>query len=140
VLPGRLHYPTDLAWSDGTLVVADAYNNRIQVFSEDGQPLDRWGGIFGSGVPGSGRGSFRVATGVAIDGSSRVYVADFQNHRIQVFSREGAFLTAFGSHGSDPGQFNRPTDLDFGPDGRIYVVDSGNDRIQVFASLGGVEP
>jgi DNA-binding beta-propeller fold protein YncE len=69
-----------------------------------------------------------------------VYVADFQNHRIQVFSREGAFLTAFGSHGSDPGQFNRPTDLDFGPDGRIYVVDSGNDRIQVFASLGGVEP
>ncbi len=135
VLPGRLHYPTDVAWRGGEIVVADAYNNRVQVFTPQGESVARWGGPLGSGLPGSGSGSFRVATGVAIDAAERTYVADFDNHRIQVFDDCGTFLTSFGSHGRDPGQFERPTDLDFGADGRIYVVDFGNNRIQVFAPL-----
>ncbi len=140
ILAGRLHYPTDLAWVEGSLVVADAYNHRIQVFTAAGEPVARWGGPFGFGLRGGRPGWFRVATGVATDENGRVYVTDFENHRIQAFSPEGKFLTAFGSQGTDPGQFDRPTDLDFGPDGRIYVVDFGNDRIQVFAPIGGVEP
>ena len=137
VLPGRLHYPTDLAWLDRRLVVADAYNHRIQVFTPAGEVVARWGGPFGLGLRGSRPGWFRVATGVATDGSGRVYVADFQNHRIQVFDETGNLLAVFGSRGVEPGKFERPTDLDIGPDGRIYVVDFGNDRVQVFASLGG---
>ena len=135
MLPGRLHYPTDLEWSEGRLVVADAYNNRIQVFTEDGEAVARWGGILGSGLPGDGTGSFRVATGVAVDALGRIYVADFKNHRIQVFTGNGKVITVFGSQGSGPGEFERPTDLDIGTDGRIYVVDFGNDRIQVFEPL-----
>ena len=135
VLPGRLHYPTDLDWLDGQLVVADAYNNRIQLFNPEGQPLSRFGGVLGSGLPGSGPGSFRVATGVATDPAGRIYVADFENHRIQVFDSEGTPLCVFGSEGSSPGQFERPTDLAIGPGGRIFVVDFGNDRIQVFEAL-----
>ncbi len=136
VLPGRLHYPTDVAWSKGRLVVADAYNNRVQVYSSVGENLLRFGGPLGSGLPGSGEGSFRVATGVATDSLGRIYVADFENHRIQVFDAEGRFLTAFGSRGTGAGQLERPTDLDFAADGRIYVVDFGNDRVQVFEALG----
>ncbi|MFQ5418710.1 MAG: 6-bladed beta-propeller, partial [Myxococcota bacterium] len=64
-------------------------------------------------------------------------VADFENHRIQVFTGDGVLLAAFGSRGSRPGEFERPTDLDIGTDGRIYVVDFGNDRIQVFEPLSG---
>ena len=116
-------------------MVADAYNNRVQVFTPQGETVARWGGPLGSGLPGSGSGSFRVATGVAIDAADRTYVADFENHRIQVFDDRGTFLTSFGSHGRDPGQFERPTDLDFDSDGRIYVVDFGNNRIQVFAPI-----
>ncbi|HIF94871.1 MAG: NHL repeat-containing protein [Myxococcales bacterium] len=86
-------------------------------------------------MPGSGRGSFRVATGVAVDSLNRIYVADFENHRIQVFSNDGRQLSIFGSQGDGPGEFERPTDLDIGPDGRIFVVDFGNDRIQVFEPL-----
>jgi len=62
-------------------------------------------------------------------------VADFENHRIQVFSNDGRQLSIFGSQGDGPGEFERPTDLDIGPDGRIFVVDFGNDRIQVFEPL-----
>ena len=136
-LPGRLHYPTDLGWLDGRIVVADAYNNRIQIFTPEGDAVLRWGGVLGLGLPGSRLGSFRVATGVATDGSRHIYVADFENHRIQVFGRDGNLLSAFGRQGVARGEFERPTDLDVAPDGRIYVVDFGNNRIQVFGQLGG---
>lgn len=135
VLPGRLHYPTDLEWSDVHLVVADAYNNRIQVFTGDGHRVAGWGGLLGSGLAGDGLGSFRVATGVAVDARGRIYVADFKNHRIQVFTSDGELVAVFGGQGSGPGEFERPTDLDIGPDGQVYVVDFGNDRVQVFAPL-----
>ncbi len=136
-LPGRLHYPTDIGWLDGHIVVADAYNNRIQVFEPEGDRVLRWGGVLGLGLPGSRLGSFRVATGVATDGSGHIYVADFENHRIQIFDSDGNLLSAFGRQGTGRGEFERPTDLDVGPDGRIYVVDFGNNRIQVFGQLGG---
>ncbi len=74
------------------------------------------------------------------DSSGRIYVADFENHRIQVFDSDGRFLTAFGERGSERGRLEHPTDLDVGPDGRIYVVDFGNDRVQVFSALPSGSP
>jgi DNA-binding beta-propeller fold protein YncE len=134
-LPGRLHYPTDVGGLAGLLVVGDAYNHRVQAFASDGEPRWRIGGPFGLGIPGGWPGWFRVATGIATDAEARLYVADFQNHRIQVFDRDLELVTVFGHRGRKPGTFERPTDLDIAADGRIYVVDFGNDRVQVFAPL-----
>jgi hypothetical protein len=60
-----------------------------------------------------------------------VYVVDHSN-RIQVFNKEGQFVSSLGSSGSLPGQLNVPEDVDVDTSGRIYVADSGNHRIQVF--------
>jgi len=137
LLPGRLHYPTDVAFGpDGTAYVADAYNHRIQRFAADGRRLDAWGGPIGTGVPGPWKGWFRVATGVHVDDTGRVYVADFYNHRIQVFGPSGRFRGEWGEAGSGGGAFDRPTDVATGPDGSVYVVDFGNDRVQVFTCPG----
>lgn len=134
VLRGRLHYPTDVAFGpDGTLYVADAYNNRIQRFAPDGRLLGVWGGPLGLGIPGPWRGWFRVATGVAVGFEGQVYVADFYNHRVQKFGPGGAFKAEWGAEGPQLGQFDRPTDVAIGPKGRAYVVDFGNNRVQVFA-------
>lgn len=140
VLPGRLHYPTDVDGLSGLLVVGDAYNHRVQSFAPDGAPAWRLGSPFGLGIPGSWSGWFRVATGIATDAADRLYVADFYNHRIQVFDRDRDLVTVFGHRGSEPGAFERPTDLDIGFDGRIHVVDFGNDRVQVFAPIEDREP
>jgi DNA-binding beta-propeller fold protein YncE len=128
----RLSYPTDVAvHPDGGFVVADAYNHRIKRYAADGslawiRPEDRnW--------EGSDEGQFNVATAVATGPEGRIYVADFYNHRIQIFSAEGEFLTAFGEQGDGEGQFERPVDVAVGDDGTLYVVDFGNDRIQVFS-------
>ena len=135
VLRGRLHYPTDVGGLGDLVVVADAYNHRVQAFGPDGSARWSLGGLFGLGIPGARPGGFRVASGIATDDEGRLYVADFENHRIQVFDAERHLLAVFGERGAGRGAFERPTDLDIAPDGRVYVVDFGNDRVQVFAPI-----
>jgi tripartite motif-containing protein 71 len=53
--------------------VADDGNNRIQKFDTNGSK-------------GTGYGQFDDPTSAAVDSSGNVYVADFYNYRIQVFS------------------------------------------------------
>ena len=49
------------------------------------------------GVPNSADGQFRSPWGVAVDYSSNnIYVADHENHRVQVFNDDGNFLFKFG--------------------------------------------
>jgi DNA-binding beta-propeller fold protein YncE len=130
---GKLHYPTDVTLSpDGSIYVADAYNFRVQQFSSAGKFLRKWGGPLGLGIPGKLKGWFKVATGTAVDGKGNLYVADFDNHRIQKFSHDGGYITAFGQAGGGEGQFDRPTDIAVDSEGLVYVADFGNNRIQVF--------
>ena len=65
-----------------------------------------------------------------------VYVADFYNHRIQVFDSEGKFLSVLGSEGGGDGQLHYPTDVAFDGEGNIYVADAYNYRVQKWASDG----
>lgn len=135
-IAGQFNYPTDVALlQKETLIVADAYNDRIQVFSKDGAFLRKWGGLLALNISGSAHGWFNVATAVAISHKGNIFVADFYNHRIQKFTPKGKFLLSFGSKGKDPGQFDRPTDVAIDSDGNVYVVDFGNNRIQEFAAI-----
>ena len=59
-----------------------------------------------------------------------VYVTEFENHRVSVFTSEGKFLTSFGNEGNGPGQFNRPCGITVGKNGIVYVSD--DDRVQLF--------
>ena len=64
----------------GNLYVSDGYgNSRSPCFSPDGRPLHSWG------EPGIDPGQFIRPHNVAIDKEDLVYVADRENHRIQVF-------------------------------------------------------
>jgi len=50
---------------------------------------------------GREEGQFSSPQGIAVDSSSgNVYVADTGNHRIQVFSSDGTFLSRLGGYGS----------------------------------------
>jgi DNA-binding beta-propeller fold protein YncE len=61
-----------------------------------------------------------------------VYVADFYNHRVQVFDRNGRYITSFGKMGIGSGEFRGPTDVAVSKDGYIYVSDWKNHRVQKF--------
>jgi hypothetical protein len=60
-------------------------------------------------------------SGIAIDDSGRIYVADFQDPRIVVFDSRGRHLATIGRKGQGPGEFTAPTGITFGADGALYV-------------------
>ena len=132
---GRFHYPTDVAVaSHDQVYVADAYNQRIQKFTSGGGYITKWGGI-GFGIPGGWRGWFRLAKAIALDRQGNVYVADAFNRRIQKFTREGKFLTAWGQD-----QIRYAAGVAVGSGGQVYVSDFFNNRILVFSVKSGTNP
>jgi tripartite motif-containing protein 71 len=64
-----------------------------------------------------------------------VYVAGLSDNRIQKFTSDGSFITAWGSTGSGNGQFDNPTGIDLDSSNNVYVADSRNNRIQVFSPM-----
>jgi uncharacterized protein (TIGR03663 family) len=126
---------------DGLVYIADTWNHTVIVLDESGTVVRQLGqrgnltDITDEGVPSASPGLFFGPRGVAVT-NERVFVTDTGNERVQVFSRDGTFLNAFGGFGSESGQFIEPTGIAIGPDGNVWVADSGNGRVQVFTIEG----
>src|SRR5947207_3106854 len=72
----------------GGFYIADGYSNAsVHKYSPEGRHLLSWG------ESGTDEGQFNVVHNVKVDRDGWVYVADRENHRIQVFSSEGKFET-----------------------------------------------
>lgn len=99
-------------------------------------PVRTWGS------EGSGPGQFLRPRGIAVAPDGSVYVADSGNHRIQKFTADGQFVTAWGSFGGcpeqtpPPGTFCEPWGVAVGPDGAVYVADLWAHRVQKFSPDG----
>ena len=89
------------------------------------------------GEKGSGPLQFNVPDGIAISPiTGQVYVADWNNHRIQVLNPDLTFSHLFGSKGSASGQFLSPCDIAIDSQGWVYVADTLNNSIQKFSPEG----
>ena len=75
-------------------------------------------------------------SGLAFDQENNLHVVDRDNHRVQVFTKDGKFLRSLGSFGSGDGEFNMPWGVTIDSRGDVYVADWGNDRVQKFAADG----
>ncbi len=70
----------------GDIYVSDGYQNaRVHKYSPDGKPLLSWG------EPGTDPGQFNLVHNIACDDEGWVYVADRENHRVQVFDGNGKY-------------------------------------------------
>jgi len=88
------------------------------------------------GGRGTGTGQFDSPTGIAVDESGNVLVADTNNGRIEKFSAKGTFLGILGTKGTGPGQLRSPNGIAVDRTGNIYVADASNHRVQKIAPDG----
>ena len=136
---GQFNQPMGLAVdSTGNVYVADSGNNRIQKFTYNTTSgaytyAAQWDGA-ASGYP------LNSPSGLTVDSSGNVYVADTNNHRIQKFDSSGNYLRQWGSYGSDNGEFNQPRGVAVDGSGNLYVADTGNDRSRSSPLLPALGP
>jgi sugar lactone lactonase YvrE len=129
----------------GNVLVSDQVNNRIRKISPEGIVSTFAGtGSNGSSTDGIGTtATFNVPSGVAVDASGNVYVADKYAHKIRKITIEGVVSTVAGSglQGSadGPGEsatFNFPEGLTTDLSGNVYVADAGNNLIRKITLQG----
>jgi sugar lactone lactonase YvrE len=99
----------------GDLYISDGYGNaRVHKYAPDGTRLLSWG------EPGTDPGQFNIAHNICCDAEGWVYVADRENHRVQVFDGNGTFETQWVN-------MHRPSGLYLhrGPESHFYIGEGG---------------
>jgi len=133
----------------GDIYVSDGYGNAcVHKYTPDGRHLMSWG------TSGTGPGEFNLVHNIASDPDGWVYVADRENHRVQVFDGNGKYEAQWnnlhrpcalyccnGAHGPrfivgelGPGMPVNLKYLNLGP--RLSIVDKAG---ALLARLGGTE-
>src|SRR5688572_17985003 len=70
----------------GEIYVSDGYgNSKVHKYSPDGKLIKSWG------EPGTDPGQFNIVHNIVTDDDGWVYVADRENHRVQVFDGNGKY-------------------------------------------------
>jgi hypothetical protein len=113
--PDEFNAPSSIITAaNGDIFVGDGHggntNARIMKFSKDGKLIKTWG------KKGSGPGEFDTPHALAMDSQGRLFVADRNNNRVQIFDQEGNYI-------ADWKQFSRPSGVYVRND-VIYVADS----------------
>ena len=101
----QLYYPRGVVVAgDGTLYIADTYNNRIRRVGVDGKISTVAGngtsGFSGDGGPASSA-QLSSPSGVAVAGDGTLYIADTYNSRLRRVGVDGKISTVAGNGTSD---------------------------------------
>ena len=127
---GQFTYPHGVAIShDGHILVTDEH--RLQKLTFEGDCVKS----VGSSKTGNGRLQFDDPRGITVHPTTgQIFIADTNNHRIQVLNKDLTYSHSFGKKGSSPEQFKYPCDVTFDNEGYLYVVDYSNHCIKKFTS------
>lgn len=145
----RFNYPCGVAVdSAGNVYVADTTNNTIRKITAAGVVTTLAGT---SGVSGASDGAgtaalFNQPTGLALDSSGNLYVADTGNSAIRRISTAGEVTTFAGlptiagllDGTGTAAWFNQPKALALDSSGNLWVADTGNAAIRKVTSAGVV--
>jgi hypothetical protein len=146
----RFNYPLGVAVdTTGTAYVSDTYNHLIRRISQNGTVSTTGGaaGVRANADGPLGASRFAFPTGIAVDSTGNVYVADSNNATIRKISTGNVTSTyagTAGSFGSANGaaltvaRFNQPNGVAVDSTGVVYVADTFSHTIRRITVAGEV--
>ena len=124
---GHLSQPRGVTIRNKHVYVAESGNHRISVFTLDSQLIRT------IGSQGRGPGQFNRTSAVAFapEEDGDMYVVDYENSRVQVFSANGVYQRQFGEE-----HLRNPLDIIITADRHVIVADQSNSRVVIFNTMG----
>jgi DNA-binding beta-propeller fold protein YncE len=119
---GQFQRPSGMIWQNGEIFAVDAFNNRIQVFSDAGKFL-RVITLPEKSAP------LEYPYDIRVTKNNLLYVIENKSARLTVMRFDGTIVGRYGKPGRGLHQFYQPWDLTVLTDGRILVADTGNHRL-----------
>ena len=110
------------------LYVTDTHNHRVQKF--DIASTDTYLFQFKFGSQGSGHGKLDVPVGITLQ-NGKLYISEYNNHRISVFQLDGQFSHIIGS-----GCVQYPWHIAVSSNDQLLVANSGHHCISIFTLNG----
>ncbi len=128
-----LHRPGGAPVHGETIWVADQVGHRVVAF--DRHTREQIGKIPNAG-PDTPEG-IRQPTNIWVT-DNEVYVSDFGDFQIKVYTHDGEFIRSVGKYGRGFGMFIRPKGIAVDREDILYVVDAGFHNVQMFNDQGEV--
>jgi DNA-binding beta-propeller fold protein YncE len=111
-----------LVWRAGKIYAADAFNNRIQVFTDGGKFLEI---LKASDQPVS----LKLPYDLKLGPDDSLYAIEYGAGRVTRLDLNGRLLGRYGTTGNGLGQFATPWGIAVDAQKRIFVADTGNRRV-----------
>jgi uncharacterized protein (TIGR03437 family) len=135
----------------GNLYIADHGNQRIRLVTASTGIISTIAGSSTMGLSGDGgpatQATFSLPSGIAVDSSGNVYIADQNNAAIRKISPNGIITTVAGNgqwgYAGDGGAATKaelqvPTGVALDASGNLYIADSHNQRIRMVTASTGI--
>lgn len=118
--PDPFFAPNDvIVAKNGDIFVSEGHgagNNKVFKFDRTGKLLKTWG------AKGTGPGEFDQPHSLAFDSKGRLYIADRNNNRIQVFDQNGNYIKEYR-------QWSRPSGIFIDKHDNLYSADSESESV-----------
>ena len=125
---GEFCDPQGVMYYNNKVCVSDRVNGRVQVFDSNLNFVRSFG-------HGDGPGQLKQPEGIDFDTQGNIYVVDFRQHEVLVFSEDGQYLRHFGQGEQGKGELTEPQGICINGD-YVYVTEHYNHRVSIFRTSG----
>lgn len=125
--------PTDVHVERDKIWVVNSENRKVFVYSKDSYNL-----LYDFPKSEKGETDFLYSPSNMCISDDKVYVSDFGDFKIKIYTRNGDFISSIGSYGKNLGQFVRPKGIAVDRNTNLFVVDAGFENVQVFNKEGNL--
>ena len=123
---GEFNWPFNIRCHNHQVYVCDSKNGRVQVFDSNLNFVRSFG---------NGPNQLKDPRDIDFDSEGNIYVVDYREDQVLVFSEDGQYLRHFGQWDEGEDELSGPAELCVSRD-YVYVTEYYNNRVSVFCTSG----